>query len=309
MASAYTYQLHNLRRTWLLIFLFTGLTGFVFYVFGLYLGNGWFGLFGIVISIVQGFIAYYSGDKIALATARAQEVTPEEAPQIHLLVENLSKVAQIPKPKIYVSPDPAANAFATGRDPEHGKICLNQGLLKLLDKNELEGVIAHELSHIKNRDILVMTVTMVMASVISILADLGIRTRFWGFRDNDSESKSPIIAVMYVATLLLAPLLSLLIQFGISRKREYLADATAVVMTRYPDGLKRALTKLYNSPVPTANYHTSMNHFYIAPVKKTFGEKINGLFSTHPSVQDRIANLDSMGGTNRPLRSGEVPDS
>ena len=309
MASAYTYQLHNVQRTWLLIFLFTGLTGFVFYVFGLYLGNGWFGLLGIVISIVQGFIAYYSGDKIALATARAEEVSAEQAPQIHMLVENLSKVAQIPKPKIFISPDRAANAFATGRDPEHGKICLNQGLLKLLDKNELEGVIAHELSHIKNRDILVMTVTMVMASVISILADLGIRTRFWGFRDDDSQSKSPIIAVMYVATLLLAPLLSLLIQFGISRRREYLADATAVVMTRYPAGLKQALTKLYNSPVPTSNYHTSMNHFYIAPVKKSFGEKINGLFSTHPSVQDRIANLDGMAGVREIPEASEVPST
>lgn len=296
MASAYTYQLHNVRRTWILIVVFTALTSGVFYVFGAFYGNSLFAVAGLLISLVQAGLAYFVGDKIALATARAQEVGSERAPQIHLLVENLSKIAGISKPKIFISPDKSANAFATGRNPENAKICLNRGILDLLNKAELEGVIAHELAHIKNRDILVMTVTMVMSSVITFLADFGLRMRFFNFNDRDRESTSPIITVLYLLTLFLAPLAATLISLGISRKREFLADATGVVMTRYPDGLKNALQKLYRNPTPTDHYATSMNHFYITPVKKTFGEKINGLFSTHPSLEERIANLNSMGG-------------
>jgi heat shock protein HtpX len=295
MSSAYTYQMHNVRRTWLLIIIFTGLTSAVFYVFGAYLGNSWFGIIGLIISLVQALVAYYSGDKIALASAKAVKVTAEQAPRIHNLVENLSKIAGIPTPQIYISPDKAANAFATGRDPQNAKICLNQGILDILSKQELEGVIAHELSHIKNRDILVMTVAMVMASVISFMADLGFRAHFFSFRD-DNESTSPIIMVVYFLTLIIAPTLSILLQFGISRRREFLADATAVTMTRYPEGLKNALMKLYKSPVPSSNYNTSMNHFYIAPVKQSWNQKISGLFSTHPPLQERITNLNSMGG-------------
>lgn len=297
MPSAYTYQNNNNQRTWLLIFLFVGLTSGIFYIVGAFYGNGSFGIIGLVISLFQAFVAYFSGDKIALSTVGAKQVDAQQAPQIHNMVENLSKVADIPKPKIYISPDKSANAFATGRDPEHASICLNQGILAILNKSELEGVIAHELAHIKNRDILVMTVTMVMASAISFIADLGFRSQFWGFRDNDSESKSPIIFIVYMATIILAPLVALLIQSGISRQREFLADATGAVMTRYPDGLKNALIKLHKSPVPSSHYSTSMNHFYITPVKRTFGERVNTLFSTHPPVQDRVRALESMGGS------------
>jgi heat shock protein HtpX len=296
MNSAYTYQMHNVRRTWILIFLFTALTSAVFYVFGLYFGNGLFGLIGFGISLIQAAFAYYAGDKIALAAAHAVKVTEEEAPQIHVLIENLSRTAGIPKPEVYISPDPAANAFATGRNPENGKICLNQGILDLLNKQELEGVIAHELSHIKNRDILIMTMTMVMSSTIGFLADISFRMRFFNFADDDSDSMSPLIIGVYIATILLSPFLSMMIQFSISRKREFLADATGAVMTRYPEGLKSALLKLYNSPTPTNHYSSSMNHFYIAPVKQSFGEKINSLFSTHPPLQERIDNLNKMAG-------------
>ncbi len=297
MPSAYTYQNNNIQRTWLLIFLFVGVTSGLFYIIGAFYGNSALGILGLVISLGQAFIAYFTGDKIALSTVRAQQVDAQQAPQIHTMVENLSKIAGIPKPKIYISPDKSANAFAAGRDPEHASICLNQGILKILNKSELEGVIAHELSHIKNRDILVMTVAMVMASAISFVADLGFRTQFWGFRDNDSESKSPVIFIVYLATILLAPLLALLIQSSISRQREFLADATGAIMTRYPDGLKNALIKLHQSPIPTSNYSTAMNHFYITPVKRTFGAKINSLFSTHPPVQDRVRALENMGGS------------
>ncbi|MEM1312459.1 MAG: M48 family metalloprotease [Patescibacteria group bacterium] len=295
--SAYTYQSKNVRKTWLLIFLFVGLVSAVFYVIGAVNNTPIFAVIGLVISLVQALIAYYTGDKIALTVARAKEVSPQKAPEIHNLVENLSKVADIPKPKVHISPDPSANAFACGRDPEHASICLNQGILNLLDKNELEGVIAHELAHIKNRDILVMTVTMVLASVISFIADIGFRTLFWGggrsSRDSD-DMKSPFILVIYVVTLILAPIVATLIQFAVSRSRESLADATAVVFTRYPKGLMSALEKLYKNPTPTNHYSTAMNHFYIAPPKKSFGQKVSGWFSSHPPIEERIQKLKNL---------------
>jgi heat shock protein HtpX len=249
-----------------------------------------------LISVGQALIAYYSGDKIALSYAGAKEVAADQAPQLHVMVENISKIAGIPKPKIYISPDPSANAFACGRDPEHASICFNKGILDLLDKNELEGVAAHELAHVKNRDILVSTVTMVLASVVSFVADIGFRLMFFGGgsgrrnRDN-GEGNSPILLVVYIVTLILAPLVATLIQLAVSRSRESLADATSVVFTRYPEGLMNALIKLYDNPVPTTHYSTAMNHFYISPPKRKWGEKISGLFSTHPPLQERIEAL------------------
>lgn len=295
MVSAYSQQSVNVRKTWLLIFLFIGLVSAVFYAFGAYYGNSGFAIFGLIISLVQALVAYYFGASIALGVAGAKEVSSDEAPQIHNLVDNLSKIAGIPKPKVYISPDPSANAFACGRDPEHASICLNQGILKLLNKNELEGVIAHELSHIKNRDILVMTVTMVLASVISFIADIGFRVMWWGGGNRNNENKSPVVLILFIVAIILAPVVATLIQLAVSRSREYLADATAVTITRYPNGLINALQKLYESPVPTNHYSTAMNHFYISPPKRSWGEQISGLFSTHPNIQERINALEKMG--------------
>lgn len=295
MTSAYSQQSNNIRKTWLLIFLFIGLVSTVFYVFGAYYRSPGLAVFGLFISLGQAIVAYFFGDSIALTYAKAQQVDDQKAPGIHNIVDNLSKIAGIPKPKVYISPDQSANAFACGRDPKHASICLNQGILDLLDKNQLEGVIAHELSHIKNRDILVMTVTMVLASVISFIADFGFHILFWGGgRDKDNDNKSPILIFLYILTLILAPIVATLIQFAISRSRESLADATAVTMTRYPQGLIQALQKLYESPVPTDNYSTAMNHFYISPPKKTWNEKVSGLFSTHPSIEERVEALEKM---------------
>jgi heat shock protein HtpX len=200
-------------------------------------------------------------------------------------------------PRVFISPDSSPNAFATGRTPEKAKICLHKGLLDRLGKSELEGVIAHELSHIKNRDILVMTVTMVLASVVSFVADMGFQLMFWGGLGGSKEgegNKSPVILVVYVLTLILAPLVATVIQLAVSRQREFLADATAVVLTRYPEGLKKALIKLHKDPAPNEHYSTAMSHFYIAPPKKTFGEKVETWFSTHPSLKDRVAALEEM---------------
>jgi heat shock protein HtpX len=293
MNSAYSVQNKNNRNTWILILLFIGLVSALFYFFAWYYNSPFIAVIGLIVSLGQSFVAYYYGDSIALAVAGAKQVSQEEAAQLHNLVENLSKVAGIPKPKVFVSPDESANAFACGRDPEHASVCVNLGLLKLLNKSELEGVLAHEISHIKNRDILVMTVTMVLASLISFLVDIGFRLTFFGGRDRDKNS-NPVVLIIYLALIILAPFISILIQMAVSRSREYLADASAVVLTRYPEGLVSALNKLYTSPVPTSHYSTSMNHFYIAPPKKSFGEKFSKLFSTHPSLDERISALKKM---------------
>jgi heat shock protein HtpX len=293
MTSAYSVQNRNQRNTWILILLFVGLVSALFYFFAWYYNSPGIAVFGLIFSFGQAFAAYFFGDKIALTVAGAKEVDSKEAGQLHVLVENLSKVAGIPKPKIFVSPDESANAFACGRDPEHASVCVNVGLLKILNKAELEGVLAHEISHIKNRDILVMTVTMVLSSLISFLADIGFRLSFFSGGRN-KESNSPIVLILYLVTIALAPFIAILIQMAVSRSREYLADASAVVLTRYPEGLVSALNKLYTSPVPTSHYATSMNHFYISPPKKKFGEKVNSLFSTHPALEERIAALEKM---------------
>jgi len=292
--SAYSQKSRNITRTYILIFLFVTLVSAIFYLIGIVQNNLFWPILGLIVSVGQSLIAYFFGDKIALATNGAKKTTYEEAPKIFETVQNLSKIAGIPTPKIYISPDPSANAFACGRDPKNASICINQGLLNLLNQNELEGVIAHEISQIKNRDILVMTIIMVLASVVSFITDIGFRIMFFGGNNRDDNNKNPAVLIIYFVTILLAPLLAILIQMSVSREREFLADATAVTLTRYPDGLINALQKLYNNPTPTQHYSTSMNHFFIAPPKRNFGEKVAGLFSTHPPINERILALKKM---------------
>jgi heat shock protein HtpX len=293
MASAYSQQRSNFTKTWILIFVFITLVSVIFYLFATVFGEPILAVIGIFFSLFQAFTAYFWGDKIALAVSGGKEASEKDFPRIHFLVENLSKVADIPKPNIYISPDKSANAFACGRNPEVASICLNQGLLDLLNENELEGVIAHELAHIKNRDILIMTVTMVLSSVITFITDIGFRLMIFGGGNRD-RNRSPVLIVIYILVLISAPIISVLIQLAVSRSREYLADATAVVFTRYPEGLISALNKLYKNPVPTSHYSTSMNHFFISPPKKSWGEEVAGWFSTHPSLEERIKALKGM---------------
>lgn len=290
--SAYSQQQKNLFRTWILIFLFVSLVSSVFYSLSLYTSNQNLLFVGIAISLGQVLVAYFLGDRMALASAGAKLVEEEQYPEIFEIVRNLCKIADIPVPKIYISPDLSANAFACGRNPKNASICINRGLLNLLNKRELEGVIAHELAHIKNRDILVMTVTMALASVISLLTDYSLRSTL--FKKDEDNKNNPLSIFIYILVSMLAPILSTLIQFAVSREREFLADATAVTFTRYPNGLISALEKLYNNPIPIQNYSSAMNHFYIAPPKKTWGEKIQQLFSTHPSIEERVLALAKM---------------
>jgi heat shock protein HtpX len=296
--SVYNQQAKNVRFTWLLIFAFVGLTSVLFYALATYLNQPFLIVIGLLISLGQSLIAYFYGGNIAISMAGGVEVKEGENMELQNMVENLSRTAGIPKPKIFISPDQSANAFACGRDPEHANICLNQGILDILDKNQLEGVVAHELSHVKNRDILVMTMVSVMSSIITFVTDFGMRSMFFGggFGGNsdDGDNKSPLVFILYLAVLVLAPVISLLISMSVSRQREYLADATAVTLTRYPKGLIEALSKLHKSPIPSDHYSSATNHFYIAPPKMKFGENVSGLFSTHPPLELRIEALRKM---------------
>jgi heat shock protein HtpX len=295
MASAYTQSNSNQTKTFLLITVFALLTVGFFYALGSYTRNPIFVIIGLVIGIGQPLIGYFFGDKMALSFAKAEEVTYDQQPQLHEMVTNLARVARIKTPKIYISPDQSANAFATGRDPSHASICFNQGILDLLDKNELEGVAAHELSHVKNYDTLIMTLAAILASVIGAVADIAGRMMLWGGGRSSDDNKNPFAIVLYIAAIFLTPFIAFMLQLAISRSREFLADASAVTITRYPQGLRNALLKLDSSPVPSDTAHSFTNHMYIAEPKKNLGQNVKGWFSTHPSVEERVKRLDEMG--------------
>ncbi|MEK7184173.1 MAG: M48 family metalloprotease [Patescibacteria group bacterium] len=281
------------------------LFGFLLFVIGfgwlisLYYGEPSFLVIAVVIAVGQAFASYFWSDSIALAMSGAQEA-PRKEPflTLHREVENLSITAGLPKPRVYVINDPAPNAFATGRDPEHAAIAVTTGLLERLDKSELEGVIAHELSHIGNYDIRVMTMVVVLVGVVSLLADFFLRSLWWGGdrreRNNDSGGQFMLIALVVAA--LLAPLAATMIQLAVSRKREFLADATGSLMTRYPEGLAKALEKIASSPHKLSHLSSATNHLYIEnPLTEDEEESFFvRIFSTHPPVKERVKRLRAM---------------
>lgn len=289
----------NTRLTWLYI---TGFLVFVIgvgYVFAGAMNNSGILYFAVIFSVLMSFGSYWWSDKIVLAMSNAKEVTHEDGREIYHLVENLCITAGLPVPKIYVIEDSAPNAFATGRDPEHGVICLTTGIINKLEKIELEGVIAHELSHIGNRDILLATVVVVMVGFITLLADWFRSFTFWGFgrKDDDEEGGGQLQLVLFVVAIalsILAPIAGVLMQLAISRKREFLADADGALLTRYPEGLARALEKISadQEPLEAANRATA-HLFIVNPFK---GVKVSKLFMTHPPVEERIKALRNMPG-------------
>ncbi len=250
-----------------------------------------FAIFAIVLQIVS----YWYSDKIVLTLAGAKEATRAEYFDLYTVVENLSITAGLPMPKVYVVQDPAPNAFATGRDKDHAVVCATTGLLQILDRTELEGVIAHELSHIGNRDMLVSTVVVVLVGFISIISDVFMRSLLWGGmrRSDDREGNAgAIIMVIGIVFAILAPLVGTLMQLAISRKREYLADASGALLTRYPEGLANALRKIGQYAQPLRHQSSTIAHLYIAD--PTGGKKVpwvTKLFMTHPPIQDRIKAL------------------
>ena len=255
---------------------------------------GMYGAFGLAV-ILNG-VAYWFSDKIALAAARAKEVSPAEAPMLHRIADRLAVQYGVPKPRVYVSPDPTPNAFATGRNPKHAAIAVNQGLLRILDERELYAVLAHEFGHVHNRDILISSVVAVLAGAITMIANLAQWTMWMGGSDRDSRGSNPLGLIGLLLTIILAPLAATLVQLAVSRSREYEADATGARVSGDPLALASALRKLESidrvNPSPVAQ--PAFAHLYI--VNPLAGGGFSSLFSTHPPVEERIRRLEAMAG-------------
>lgn len=295
MSTLYTQSDRNTRLTWVYITGFLVFVILVGYVFAGAMGNSAILYIAVIFSILMSFVSYWWSDKIVLAMSSAKEVKHEDNPQIYHLVENLCITAGLPVPKIYIIEDTAINAFATGRDPQHGVICLTTGIINRLEKTEVEGVIAHELSHIGNRDILLSTVVVVLVGFVTLLADWFRHWAFWGGRSRDNEGGGQLRLILIVIALILsilAPIAAVLMQLAISRKREFLADADGALLTRYPEGLANALEKISKDTEPLEAANRATAHLFIANPFK--GKKVSKLFMTHPPIEERVKVLREM---------------
>ncbi|TMC09940.1 MAG: protease HtpX [Chloroflexi bacterium] len=265
-------------------------------------GNLLFGRAGLILglglALVMNGTAYFLGDRLAIAAAQAQEVSPGEAPMLHALADRLAAQYQVPKPRVFVSPDPSPNAFATGRNPSHASIVVNQGLLQILDQEELYGVLAHEFAHVRNRDILISTVVAVLAGAITLLAQIGQWSLFWGGGDEDNQSPLAVVGVLLFVVL--GPIAALLIQLAVSRSREYEADHTGAEVSHDPIALANALRKLERATqvVPSQTAQPAFAHLYL--VNPLSGQTFANLFSTHPPLEERIRRLEAMAHQRQP---------
>lgn len=290
----------NKRKTTFLITIFLVFIIALGWFIGVYMEQGYgITVLAVVLSIAMTLISYYSGDKIALSSTGAKEIKKEDNPYVYRLVENLTITAGTPMPKVYIIDSPALNAFATGRDPKHASIALTTGIISTLQNEELEGVIAHELSHVKNYDIRLMTIVVVLVGAIAIISNMFFRGRLLGLggrrsdnRESGGSQLGAIIMIIGIALLVISPLIAELIKLAISRKREYLADASGALLTRYPEGLAKALEKISQSKVPLQTASAATAHLFISNPLKSSG--ITSLFSTHPPIQERIKKLREM---------------
>jgi heat shock protein HtpX len=284
----------NKRKTFLMIFIFVAFVSLLVWLFSKYVGNS-IGIFygGLIGSIIYVIVTYFAGARLALSINGAKEIQKRDNPRLWRIVENLAITDGLPMPKVYIMNDPGANAFATGRDPKHSAVCATTGILDILDDQELEGVIAHELGHIKNYDIRVSMVAFALTTLISLLADIMLRIAWFGGSDDDEGGSNPLFFVFGIIAAILAPFVATLIQLAISRQREYLADATGALTTRYPEGLASALEKISQNGSTVRKQNTSTAHLFFAnPLKSN---SLASLFSTHPPIEDRIARLRSRG--------------
>jgi len=299
MTNLYNYSAVNKRKTWLLM---TGFFIFIIvaaYFISLATDMPEILLIAVILSVVMSWTSYWYSDKMVLAVAGAKEIQKTDSPELYRLVENLCIAAGLPVPKIYIINDPAPNAFATGRNPQHAAIAFTSGILGKLEKVELEGVVAHELSHIGNRDILIATIATTLLGVIVLLSDLFWRWSLFGGHSRDDDRKDGritlVITIIALVFAILAPLFAQLLQLAISRKREFAADADAALLTRYPEGLARALEKISrDTAMPTRTINKATAHMYIASPLKSKEQNaswFNKLWQTHPPVGERIARL------------------
>jgi heat shock protein HtpX len=295
----------NKRKTFLLILGAFVLLGAVGYALGLLWASGPAGLaIALAIALAMSVGSYRYGDRVVLASARAREVTADEQPRLHNIVEGLSIAAGIPKPRVYVIPERAPNAFATGRDPEHASIAVTEGLLETMNRVELEGVIGHELAHVVDRDILVGTVVATLAGAVVLMSEFFMRSWWWGgFRGRRGGGRGgggaeAVVFALGLILLVLAPIFAQIIRFSVSRQREYLADAQGAMLTRYPPGLASALRKIAAaSGVPMHAANNATAHLWLNQPSRLEGERMGALerlFSTHPPIEDRIRRLEEM---------------
>ncbi len=291
---------YNRRRTFLLLVGFFVVVAGAATAIGILLGLP-VGLSPVVIFVVLAFAAfsYFGSDQVTLSIANAHQVTKEQEPQLYRTVENLCIGAGLPMPKVYVIEDGAMNAFATGRDPDHASVAISRGLLEKLEKLELEGVIAHELSHIGNRDTLLMTTVVVLIGVLAVIADLAFRATWYGagsrrsYRGKNNKGAAVLIVIALIAAIA-GPIVGRLIAMAISRQREYLADASGALLTRYPEGLASALEKIRGDPDPLDSATKGTAHLYFVNPLAAHGGMLNSLYSTHPPVDERIQLLRAM---------------
>jgi heat shock protein HtpX len=291
--NLYQQQSSNVRRTWLLMLGFLVVVGAIGYAVAWYYQTTAILWIALAFAVFMNLYAYWNSDKQVLSMTSARPATREEFFDFYTVAENLSITAGLPMPKLYVIQDPAPNAFATGRDKEHAVVCATTGLLSMMTRVELEGVVAHELSHIRNKDILLMTTAVVLAGFVAIIADIFLRMSFWGGRGNsDRGNGNAILMVFAIVGIVLAPIAAQLIELAISRRREYQADASGALLTRYPEGLASALEKIGGYPAPMKRASHATAHLFIGD---PFGPKpsdwIDRLFSTHPPIADRVRAL------------------
>lgn len=282
----------NKRKTVFIMSLFILVIGAIGYAYGLYVGDfsSLYVIFGF--AFIYAIISYFVSSRVALSVNGAHEIQKKDNPRLYRVVENLSITTGLPMPKVYLVNDSAPNAFATGRDPKHAHVAATTGLLELLDDNELEGVMAHEMGHVQNYDIRVMMIVFACVSIVGLLSDFLLRMMWFG--DNRRENNSPYLAMLAVAMAILAPITATLVQLAVSRRREFLADATGALTTRYPEGLASALKKIEQHGSVLKRQNSSTAHLFFAnPLKNRSFAK---LFSTHPPTAERVAKLQQMGG-------------
>jgi heat shock protein HtpX len=281
----------NKHRTIFIMVIFLIFLAAIIWIFDKYLGGGTGVFYGALIGAgIYTIASYYLGSKMALAINRAREIKKSDNPRLWRIIENLAITDGLPMPRVYIMNDPSPNAFATGRDPKHSAVCVTSGLLDIMNDEELQGVIAHELGHVKNYDIRVSMIAFALTAVISLVADIMLRLTFFGGGDRDENNQ--IFFFLGIIAAILAPLVAMLIQLSISRQREYLADATGALTTRYPEGLINALMKIKRTGSVVRRQNTATAHmFFVNPLR---AHSISNLFSTHPPIDARIERLQKM---------------
>lgn len=282
----------NKRKTAVIMVLFIVLVAGLGWLFGQFMGDQYITIYVLIGALVYVLISYYTSSKMALALNGAREIQKRDNPRLYRIVENLAITEGLPMPKVYLIQDPAPNAFATGRDPKHAIVAATTGLLDIMSDQELEGVMAHELGHVKNYDIRVSMIAFALVAVVGLIADIMLRMS-WFKNSDDNNNSSQLFFILGIIAAILAPIAATLIQLAISRKREYLADATGALTTRYPEGLAKALGKIRDHGSAMKKQHSSTAHLFFAnPLKKG---SLAGLFSTHPPIDERIKRLQTMG--------------